>query len=200
MIGNEYHGIISSVSFYSRPLTIEQLEWEESSALAIPETDAFASDWASLDLQYSYERNVWSPHKQNKPYDRVSVYWTEDSLGSDGSSHGVDSTLPATKSGEHYVLNAQAIIAMGDVDGNSSESDVAGDPGFALLLENEDSYVAATIAAVQFEEFTFGMWVNSMNAFSSTRSVLLARIPEVFEPKKGDLTSLIKDHAQLSLS
>ena len=181
VIGNEYHGIISSVSFYSRPLTIEQLEWEESSALAIPETDAFASDWASLDLQYSYERNVWSPHKQNKPYDRVSVYWTEDSLGSDGSSHGVDSTLPATKSGEHYVLNAQAIIAMGDVDGNSSESDVAGDPGFALLLENEDSYVAATIAAVQFEEFTFGMWVNSMNAFSSTRSVLLARIPEVFE-------------------
>ena len=58
---------------------------------------------------------------------------------------------------------------------------VAGDAGYALRFKGEGSHLRATIQSSAFNEFTFGMWVNSQNAFSSTRQVMLAEIPGVFE-------------------
>ena len=74
--------------------------------------------------------------------------------------------------------------------------DVAGDAGYAPLFESEIGHLRATITPTSFSEFTFGMWANIMNAFSSTRDVMLAEIPGVFElnvTRVGNLVLKVHD-------
>jgi len=70
-------------------------------------------------------------------------------------------------------------------------ADVAGDAGYAALFGSESSGLRATMSPATFTEFTFGIWMNSKNAFSSTREVMLAEVGGVFELNVTRVGSLV---------